>query len=71
MAKDTIAKASKNPKDKPTKAEKQAMKTKLRNLGLKLADVNALLDENDSTLDAEKIEKTIREWLKDRPKGGK
>jgi len=63
------AKASKSSKDKPTKAGKQTLAATIRaRFGLTVAQVNALIDENDGTLDAEKIEKTIRDWLRERPK---
>jgi len=69
MAKDTPSKSSKSKADKLTKAEKQALKTLIRNrIGVTAAQINALIDENDNTLDAEKIESSIRDWLQQRPK---
>lgn len=65
-------KASKNPTDKPTKAEKQALKTSLKALGLKQKDVDEILtsaDENNATLDARAIEGKLRGWLAKAPKG--
>lgn len=69
MVKDAPSKTSKDKREKPTKAEKQALKTLIRNrFGLTVAQINLLLDENDSSLDAGKIEQSLREWLQARPK---
>lgn len=67
MAKTKIRKAA---KDKPTKAEKQALKLQVRTrLGLNKAAMDSVIDENDTTLDAKAIADKIIVYLAKLPKG--
>lgn len=61
-------KASKNPVDKLSKAEKTAIKTALKSkFGLKQADVDAVLttaDENNAALDAKAVEAKLTAYCR-------
>ena len=65
-----MAKASNNPKDRLTKAEKQALKLALRGFGFAQASLDSLIDENDPVLTPQIIGQRLAAYCRALPKGG-